>query len=264
VHPGGNPPKSPQQSRIVGAIPARYASERLPGKALADIDGRPMIEDVYRKAAAAETLQRVVVLTDDERIAEAVAAFSGECELTPSDCASGTDRIAFAARGWDVDAVVNIQGDEPLMDSNAIDAIARHLAENPDDPAVTLAAPAEPDDRNNPDVVKVVINRKGYALYFSRAPIPYSRNESDVQPLRHQGIYGYQLGALLEIAALEPSALERTEALEQLRMLENGYRLKVLQWEHCFPGVDTEEDLRQVREMMSSGATSRPEAEQPA
>lgn len=205
-----------------------------------------------------------MVLTDDERIAEAVAAFSGECELTPSDCASGTDRIAFAARNWEADAVVNIQGDEPLMDSKAIDAIARHLAENPDDPAVTLAAPAEPDDRNDPDVVKVVVDREGYALYFSRAAIPYPRNESGAQPLRHQGIYGYQLDALLEIAALEPSTLERAEALEQLRMLENGYRLRVLQWERCFPGVDTEEDLRQVREMMSGGTTSRLEAGHPA
>ncbi len=170
--------------------------------------------------------------------------------MTPGDCASGTDRIAWAAKRWSgVDAVVNIQGDEPLIDPGAIAAVAGHLAEHPGDPVVTLASPAEPDDPADPNVVKVVLDTEGYALYFSRAPIPYARREG-VRALRHQGIYGYQLAALGEIAALPPGALERTEALEQLRMLENGYRIRVLAWEKSFPGVDTEGDLEEVRALM--------------
>ena len=243
MHPTSTP-------RIVGAIPARYGSERLPGKALADLAGRPLVEHVYRRTAEAEGLARVVVLTDDERIGAAVEAFGGEWEMTPTDCASGTDRIAWAARQWTgIDAIVNIQGDEPLIDPGAITAVAGHLAAHPEDPVVTLASPAEPGDAEDPDVVKVVLDAAGYALYFSRAPIPYPRRPGG-ESFRHQGIYGYQLAALAEIAALEPSPLERAESLEQLRMLENGYRLRVLEWEKPFPGVDTAEDLEQVRELM--------------
>ena len=195
---------------IVAAIPARYGSTRLPGKPLLALAGRPMIEHVYRRVASARGLARIVVLTDDERIALAVAAFGGDCELTPAACASGTDRIAHAARGWPgATAVVNVQGDEPLIDPETVSAIAEHLAAHPEDPMVTLAAPmtmpaaapmtaplplngapppagapeADPAELAaalaNPNVVKVVVGLDGRALYFSRAAIPYARQTAE-------------------------------------------------------------------------------------
>ena len=201
-----------------------------------------MIEHVYERATRASHVDRVVVLTDDERIAEAVRRFGGQVEMTPADCASGTDRIAFAAAGWEADAVVNVQGDEPLIDPAAVERVARHLVDHPDDPMVTLAAPAEVEEREDPNAVKVVTDRRGYALYFSRARIPYPRDgetEPEQSPLKHIGLYGYQRRALLELAALEPTPLERTEGLEQLRALENGIRIRVLAATHPSPGVDT-------------------------
>lgn len=263
MHPTRNASDPPQKAKIVGAIPARYGSERLPGKALADLAGRPLVEHVYRRATQAESLIGVVVLTDDRRIADAVAGFGGEVEMTPSDCASGTDRIAWAARNWDVDAVVNIQGDEPLIEPAAIDRVATHLAEHPDDPVVTLASPAEVDDLDDPDVVKVVLDQSGYALYFSRAPIPYPRRPG-APVFRHLGIYGYQRHSLLEISALVPTPLERSESLEQLRMLEHGYRLKVLAWKEASPGVDTAEDLEYVRSLLTDASTSDLARQKPA
>lgn len=235
----------------MGAIPARYASTRLPGKPLREIAGRPLIEHVYRRAAAAATLAEVVVLTDDERIAGAVEEFGGRCEMTPEDCASGTDRVAWAARRWqDVTAVVNIQGDEPLIDPAAIDRLARHLIEHADDPVVTLAAPALPGDRTDPDVVKVVVDGGGGALYFSRAAIPYPRHEGGAEPMRHVGIYGYQLPALFELAGLPPGRLETSESLEQLRALENGIGIRVLPVERAWWGVDTMDDLERVESIL--------------
>jgi 3-deoxy-manno-octulosonate cytidylyltransferase (CMP-KDO synthetase) len=258
VHPTETASEASETPRIVGAIPARYDSERLPGKPLAEISGRPLIEHVYRRAQQAESLSAVVVLTDDERIATAVKAFGGDVEMTPIDCASGTDRIAWAARNWEVDAVINIQGDEPLIESAAIDALGWHLAEHPEDPVVTLAAPAMAEDDANPNVVKVVRDLEGYALYFSRSPLPYRRNPG-APGWRHLGIYGYQYQSLLEIAALAPTPLERSESLEQLRMLENGYRLRVLEVERAAPGVDTAEDLEHVRKLIESAEPGTPQ-----
>ncbi len=231
---------------IVGAIPARYASTRLPGKVLMPLAGRPMIEHVWRRAREAEGLARVVVLTDDQRIAEAAAGFGAEVEMTPADCASGTDRVAWAARGWQAAAVVNIQGDEPLIEPAAIGALAEHLRRHPEDPVATLAAPAEDGDPENPDVVKVVVDAAGRALYFSRAPIPYPRRPDGARPLRHIGVYGYQRRALLELAGLPPTPLERSESLEQLRALENGIPIRVLPVERGWWGVDTIEELQAV------------------
>lgn len=236
-------PATKTRSDLVAAIPARFASERLPGKALRLLAGRTMIEHVYRRARQAEGLDRVVVLTDDERIAEAVAAFGGEVEMTPSDCASGTDRIAYAARGWDAAAIVNVQGDEPLIDPAAIAAVARHLREHPGDPMVTLASPAAADEEDDPNAVKVVRDRRGYALYFSRARLPYPRRPGAAPVWKHVGIYGYQRAALLELAALAPTPLEQSEALEQLRALEHGIAIRVLETVRSEPGVDTAEDL---------------------
>jgi 3-deoxy-manno-octulosonate cytidylyltransferase (CMP-KDO synthetase) len=258
VHPDNEAAGSATAS-IVGAIPARYGSTRLAAKALVELAGRPMVEHVYRRAAAAEGLDRVVVLTDDERIASAVRGFGGEVELTPDSCTSGTDRIAWAARRWSCDAVVNIQGDEPLIDPRGIERVARHLREHAGDPIVTLAADAEPGDAADPGVVKVVLDRAGYALYFSRAAIPFARNPGSVTPLRHLGIYGYQRRALLDFAALDPTPLERAESLEQLRALEHGLRIRVLTGARPSRGVDTAEDAalaaRQLEQLVTGGAS---------
>jgi 3-deoxy-manno-octulosonate cytidylyltransferase (CMP-KDO synthetase) len=272
-------PQIPKTPQIVAAIPARYGSTRLPGKPLLQLAGRPMIEHVYRRVAGARGLARIVVLTDDERIAGAVAAFGGEVELTPAACASGTDRIAHAARRWpDATAVVNVQGDEPLIDPDAVSAVAAHLAAHPEDPMVTLAAPfALPAtgtggaiaalaagealspgiaaELANPNVVKVVVALDGRALYFSRSAIPYARQAAEgAAPLRHLGIYGYQRAALLTLADLPPSPLERSEALEQLRALEHGMSIRVLLAAPGLPGVDTREDLERAERLLALGA----------
>ncbi|HTG33313.1 MAG TPA: 3-deoxy-manno-octulosonate cytidylyltransferase [Thermoanaerobaculia bacterium] len=236
---------------MVGAIPARYGSTRLPGKPLLPIAGRPMIEHVYTRVAQARGLDRVVVLTDDERIARAVEAFGGEWEMTPADCASGTDRIAWAARHWNAAAVINIQGDEPLIDPEEVSRIAEHLAANPEDPVVTLATPAAPEEMANPNAVKVVLARDGSALYFSRSAIPYPRGDGGAAPLKHVGIYGYQRDALLRLAGLAPAPLERSESLEQLRALENGIPIRVLIVDRASIGVDTAEDLERVEKILT-------------
>ncbi len=209
-----------------------------------------MIEHVYERASRARGIDRVVVLTDDERIARAVEGFGGAWEMTPAECASGTDRIAHAARGWQAAAVVNIQGDEPLIDPEAVSRISLHLAENPGDPIVTLAAAAAPEEMGNPNSVKVVLDRFGYALYFSRSAIPYPRQEDGAAPLKHLGLYGYQREALLQLASLPQTPLERSESLEQLRALENGLRIRVLKTDRASPGVDTREDLERVARLL--------------
>lgn len=246
----------PPTSCVVGAIPARYASTRLPGKPLRMIAGKTLVEHVYRRAEAATELDRVVVLTDDERIGQAVSDFGGSYELTPGDCASGTDRIAFAARRWEASAIVNIQGDEPLIDPAAIDRLAAHLRRETD-AMVTLAAPAAEEDLEDPNVVKVVTDLGGRALYFSRAHIPFSRSGTMARPLKHVGIYGYKPETLLRLANLAPSPLEQQESLEQLRALENGIEIRVLRIEQAWRGVDTMRDLEEI-EVLLSEATSPP------
>jgi 3-deoxy-manno-octulosonate cytidylyltransferase (CMP-KDO synthetase) len=270
VHPYANPsatvdaPAPAEIARatgVVAAIPARWGSTRLPGKPLARLAGRPLIEHVYRRAAAAPGLDGVVVLTDDERIAAAVEEFGGSCQLTPAECASGTDRIAWAARGWRAAAVVNVQGDEPLIDPEVIGRLARWLRERPGDPVVTCAAPAAAGEFEDPNAVKVVLGAGGAALYFSRAAIPYPRRPPGgeaaagieaARPLKHLGIYGYQRRALLALAALAPTPLETTEALEQLRALEHGIPIRVLVVERAAPGVDTPEDLARVEALLAA------------
>jgi 3-deoxy-manno-octulosonate cytidylyltransferase (CMP-KDO synthetase) len=212
---------------------------------------------VYRRASEATQLDRVVVLTDDERISDAVRGFGGLAELTPVDCASGTDRIAWAARDWPSDAaVINIQGDEPLIDPAAIDRISAHLRREVGDPLVTLATEAGEDDARNPDVVKVVLDRRGYALYFSRCPIPYARNAAAATTWRHVGIYGYQMSALLRLTELEPTPLERSESLEQLRALEHGIAIRVMIVDQAWTGVDTMEDLHRVESLLRKGGSA--------
>ncbi len=230
-------------------IPARFGSVRLPGKPLAQIDGHPMIWYVWDRARSARSVSRVVVATDDERIAAAVRGFGGQAVLTSPDCASGTDRVAEAARGLPEEILVNVQGDEPLMDPSVIDAVAAPLLADPSVAMATAALPREdPGEFVRPSVVKVVVDARGDALYFSRAPIPWYRDSGCGPYRKHLGIYAYRKETLLRLAALPPSPLEEAERLEQLRALSHGIRIRVVDVAHDSVGVDTPEDLRTVEE----------------
>ncbi len=234
---------------IAVVIPARYASTRLPGKPLAQIDGRPLIWYVWEKAKESACADRVVVATDDERIAAAVRAFGGDAVMTSTACASGTDRAAEAARGLSEEIVINVQGDEPLLHPSVIDAVAAPLIRDPAVLMSTAALPREdPEEYARPSVVKVVTDGRGDALYFSRAPIPHYRDAGRGRYRKHLGIYGYRREFLLRVAALPPSPLEEAERLEQLRVLQHGFRIRVVDVAHDSVGVDTPEDLRAVEE----------------
>ena len=209
-----------------------------------------MIEHVWARASQAERISRVVVLTDDQRIADAVTAFGGEVELTPADCPSGTDRIASAAVSWRERVVVNVQGDEPLLEPQLVTRIASHLLDHPAAEMVTAATLAPPEELSDPDKVKVVCDRSGRALYFSRAAIPFQRRADASLVRRHIGIYGYTRDVLLHFAGLEPTPLERCESLEQLRALEHGITIQVLTAEHAPIGVDTAEDLERIEQLV--------------
>ena len=247
--------------RVVGIIPARYGSTRLPGKPLAKIGGKPMIEHVYRSAARAKVLDRVIVATDDRRIEAAVKAFGGEVMMTSPDHASGTDRLAEVARQIDAEWLVNVQGDLPFIHAATITRAVEPLRKDRSIPMGTVCTPIYDEaEWHNPDVVKVLRDYAGYALYFTRAPIPYARNDS-VDPsgrklsprrkpklwgYRHLGLYVYRRDFLLKFTRLRPTALERIESLEQLRALENGYRIYVAQVDERSVEVDTAEDLQRA------------------
>jgi 3-deoxy-manno-octulosonate cytidylyltransferase (CMP-KDO synthetase) len=240
---------------VVGIIPARYDAKRLPGKPLALIQDRPMIQHVYERAARAVSLQRLVVATDDSRIQQAVARFDGEVLMTSGDHKSGTDRVAEAGRQLmlaDHTIVVNIQGDEPLLRTEMIDSLVDTLKEKGDVDMATLAHPGtESNDFHDPAVVKVVLDLEGLALYFSRAPIPTPREASSApQYYKHLGFYGYRNGFLQKFTTLSPGVLERQEKLEQLRALEHGYRISVVITPHDSISVDTPEDLARVRKII--------------
>ncbi len=238
------PPKG-----VAVVIPARYASVRLPGKPLAQIDGRPMIWYVWEKARKSRLATRVVVATDDDRIAVAVRGFGGEARMTSPACASGTDRVAETARGLDEEIIVNLQGDEPMMHPSVIDAVAAPLIRDPAVSMSTAALPgSDPEEFLRPSVVKVVVDARGDALYFSRAPIPHYRDAGNGRYRKHLGIYGYRKEFLFAVAALPPTSLEEAERLEQLRVLQNGYKIRVVDVEHDSVGVDTPEDLKAVEE----------------
>jgi 3-deoxy-manno-octulosonate cytidylyltransferase (CMP-KDO synthetase) len=243
---------------VVVVIPARFHSTRFPGKPLADLDGRPMIEHVYRRAAASRVASRVIVATDDLRIATAVADFGGEVRLTRADHLTGTDRLAEVATTLACDIVVNVQGDEPLLDPRAIEEAVAPLAEG----SVLMTTLCRRIDRaadlTNPNVVKVVMDRAGYALYFSRAAIPYASDPRGGWPplYRHVGLYAYRRSTLLVLAALEPTPLERAESLEQLRALEHGIRIRAVETSYDSFGVDTPDDLEQVRRLLTVPSSS--------
>ena len=218
-----------------------------------------MIEHVYRRAARARAVSRVIVATDDLRIATAVSRFGGEVRLTRADHPSGTDRLAEVISTIDCDIVVNVQGDEPLIDPGAIDEAVAPFAADPGVHITTLYRRIiDPAELNNPNIVKIALDRAGFALYFSRAPIPYVRDPRDGWPpfYRHIGLYAYRRSALLVLAALEPTPLERTESLEQLRALEHGMRIKAVETAYDSIGVDTPDDLEQVRRLLTATASS--------
>jgi 3-deoxy-manno-octulosonate cytidylyltransferase (CMP-KDO synthetase) len=250
--------ESIDSQQVVVVIPARFASRRFPGKPLAEIDGRPMIEHVYRRAAASPLVSRVIVATDDLRIATAVTAFGGEVRLTRADHATGTDRLAEVATTLTPEIIVNVQGDEPLLDSRAIEEAVAPLA----DPSILMTTLCRridtPSDLADPNVVKVVRDRAGFALYFSRAAVPHARDPRGGWPplFRHIGLYAYRRSTLLVLASLEPTPLERAEALEQLRALEHGIRIKTVETSYDSIGVDTPSDLEQVRRLLAVPTSS--------
>lgn len=235
--------------KIVGLIPARYASVRFPGKPLALLAGRPMIQHVWEAARTARRLDRVVVATDDQRIAEVIRAIGGEAVMTSPAAPSGTDRLAEAARSVPGDAYVNIQGDEPLMSGENVDRAVEALLVDSGRRIATLACPMAPDLAASPHVVKVAVARDGRALYFSRSAIPYFR-EGPPAYRKHLGIYAYRADTLQELASLPPSPLERAESLEQLRWLEAGYTVWVGDAHKDSIGVDTPSDLEDVEERL--------------
>jgi 3-deoxy-manno-octulosonate cytidylyltransferase (CMP-KDO synthetase) len=244
------------ETSVLAVIPARYHSTRLPGKPLLDIAGRPMIEHVYRRASAATAVDAVLVATDDERIARAVEDFGGTACMTATAHRSATDRLAEVAETVPCGIVVNVQGDEPLLDPAAIDAVIAPLREHSTIEMSTAARPlTDAADMQNPHVVKVVLDHEGFALYFSRAPIPYDRDGSAAAIARvHIGLYGYRRDTLLRLAQLPPTPLECAESLEQLRALEHGIRIKVIDTAYHSIGVDTAEDLDRVRRLLLAGA----------
>lgn len=237
---------------VVAIIPARYQASRLPGKVLLDIAGRPMIEHVYERVSRAEGLDRVLVATDDDRIAAAVRGFGGEVAMTRTDHASGTDRLAEVASGLTCDIVINVQGDEPMIAPESLGIALAPLLAEPELPMSTLReALTDQDEIDDPNNVKVVVDQADHALYFSRHAIPYRRNEvGEAIWWRHIGLYAYRREFLLHYTSWRPTVLERVEGLEQLRVLEHGYRIKAPLSPYPAVGVDTPADLERVRALL--------------
>lgn len=242
----------------LGVIPARWSSRRFPGKPLATLAGQPLIEHVWRQAGAATLLDRIVVATDDERIRQAATGFGAEVVLTRAEHPSGSDRVAEVARQSNATVVVNIQGDEPLLPATAIDAAIAPLLADDRLEATTLAAPvSSTEDLHRADVVKVVVGLDGRALYFSRQPIPHVRDAGGARPadsLHHIGLFAYRRAFLLEYAGWSPTPLELAEGLEQLRILEHGRHLHVVQVDPVPAGVDTPDDLDRVARWLAAAS----------
>ena len=234
---------------ILCVIPARYSSTRLPGKPLALIAGKPMIERVYDQAKKAKRPSQVLVATDHQLVYQAVEGFGGQVMMTSTDHPTGTDRLAeVAANHPEADVIINVQGDEPLIAPEVIDLLAGAFDDNPELSMATLMTEMDKNEYNLPSAVKVVTDLNGYAMYFSRSLIPFPRNNSPLPVYKHIGIYAYRREFLLNYAALKPTPLEQTESLEQLRALEHGYKIKVLKTNFTSIGVDTPEDLEKVNE----------------
>jgi 3-deoxy-manno-octulosonate cytidylyltransferase (CMP-KDO synthetase) len=272
-------------------LPARYHSTRFPGKPLAVIAGKPLIEWVYQRASEVQGVSRILVATDHDDIASVVKGFGGEVVMTAADHATGTDRVAAVARELDDDIIVNLQGDEPLFPPALVEEMIAVLGPrvlSPNGPAVLADAPrgpgarsappatnsedrstrdgnalpidivtachsiTDPDEINNPNVVKVVMDREGCAMYFSRSAIPFARDNRDVRHYRHIGIYVFRKESLMRYAELEPTALEKAESLEQLRALENGMTIRLVETEYSTVGVDVPEDTKTVEKALTT------------
>jgi 3-deoxy-manno-octulosonate cytidylyltransferase (CMP-KDO synthetase) len=241
-------------SKVVIVIPARYGSTRLPGKPLVSLAGKPMIQRVYERARLAQRADRVIVATDDERIVKAVEGFGGEARMTRVDHRTGTERVAEVAAHTEGDVFVNVQGDEPLLDPVAVDTAVNSLLEEPAAAVATVATPLHSAaDIMDPNVVKVVLDFDENALYFSRAPIPWVRDTASkiqVRHLKHLGLYVFQRDALLEYPTLPQGELERIEQLEQLRWMENGWKIRVAEVEHDAVSVDVPADVERVEKLL--------------
>jgi len=234
--------------KILACIPARYGSTRFPAKVLAKDTGKFLIQHTYERACLAKLPEKVIIAADDQRIADAAESFGAQCILTSPDHKSGTDRIAEAVADTDVDIVVNLQADEPEIDPENIDFLARLLMEHPDAPMATLAADFQNAEQiADPNIVKVITDCNARAIYFSRAVIPYDRQNAGTGDityyLRHIGTYAYRKEFLLKITSLPQTKLEKTEKLEQLRAIENGYTILVGKVKHTCDGIDTPQQL---------------------
>jgi 3-deoxy-manno-octulosonate cytidylyltransferase (CMP-KDO synthetase) len=239
---------------VVIIIPARYGSTRLPGKPLVSLAGKPMIQHVYERSKLANRASRVIVATDDERIVKAVESFGGSARMTRPDHRTGTERVAEVAAREKGDIFVNVQGDEPLLDPVSVDTAIEALLEEPAASIATVATPIKtPADIMDPNVVKTVLDFDNNGLYFSRAPIPWVRDTASkiqVRHLKHLGLYVFQRDALLEYPTLPQGELERIEQLEQLRWLENGWKIRVAEVEHDAVSVDVPEDVARVEKLL--------------
>ncbi len=242
-------------ARVVIVIPARYGSTRLPGKPLVDLAGKPMIQRVFEQAKKAKTAGRVIVATDDERIIRVVEGFGGEARMTRADHRTGTERIAEVAAHTEGEIFVNVQGDEPLLDPVAVDTAVNALREEPAAAIATVAVLIRtPGDIMDPNVVKTVLDFEDNALYFSRAPIPWVRDSAakiHARHLKHLGLYVFQREALLEYPTLPQGELERIEQLEQLRWMENGWKIRVAEVKHDAVSVDVPEDVAKVESLLA-------------
>ncbi len=233
--------------KIGCVIPARFGSTRLPGKPLADIAGKPMIQRVYERVTEAIKPQVFIVATDDQRVYDAVQSFNGTVVMTDANHPTGTDRLTEVAQQYtDLDVIINVQGDEPMIDANLIDQLAELFEDDDTLQMATVGTPLLEEEYDEPSAVKVILNKRNDAMYFSRSLIPYPRHDFVNTPLKHIGIYAYRRQFLLDYAKMEPTAAEQTESLEQLRALENGFTIRVITTNKRFVGVDTPEDLARV------------------
>ncbi len=240
--------------RILGVIPSRFASTRLAGKPLLDICGKPMVEHVYRRAVASGVFFRVVIATDDERIYNAAEKFGADVIMTSAEHPDGSSRVAEVARSIEADYVINIQGDEPMLDPRMLRELAEGIVSDPGADSATVCVPITNDkDFSNPNIVKVVTDQRGRALYFSRSPIPFRRNDTGCPIWEHLGIYAFTKEFLLKFVELPPTPLMQQESLEQLRILEHGYTMVVIatKYPSLGPNVNTEEDLQTVRNIVA-------------
>jgi len=240
---------------VIGVIPARYGSSRFPGKIIAEIAGKPMIQRVYERAQKSKLLDDLIVAVDDTRVKDVVEAFGGRAVMTGTQHQSGTDRIAEVVENYDCDIVVNIQGDQPLLDPIMIDEAVQPLLDDATIPMSTIKTRIGADGYHDPGVVKVVTDANGFALYFSRSLIPFSRDRKNKDVFEHVGLYVYRRDFLLKISKMPQSFLEKTEMLEQLRVLENGYRIFVVETKSdraAGVSVDTTEDLIAVEELLKA------------